>query len=288
MPLHLSEPVGIDPRVDVVFQKLFGDPQHERVLLQFLNDVLAPPVPITRAEVRNPFHPGMFADHKSVIVDVEARDETGRTFQVEMQRLSDRGLEQRMLYGWARLYVEQLSRGASYASLLPVVSIWLCEADAFPDEPDAHLRYGVMNVRRQTPRMPDFRLEVLQLSRWTRDRSALASETSMPWFWFMNEAQSWREVPASIDNEALEEAMEILNEFRTDVALNDLYRARLEAERVEKGRQEELEDARAELEAARALAEQERAAKEAERAAKEAALAELAALRAALGRDPKG
>jgi hypothetical protein len=48
--------IRIDPRVDVVFQHLFGDPKREGVRLRFLNDVLAPAVPITRAEVRNPFN----------------------------------------------------------------------------------------------------------------------------------------------------------------------------------------------------------------------------------------
>jgi hypothetical protein len=152
--------------------------------------------------------------------------------------------------------------------------------------------------------MPDFRLEVLQLSRWVRDRAELAGEAAMSWFWFMNEAPLWREVPPSIDNEALEEAMQILNEFRTDVALSDLYRARLEAERVERGRQEALEEALAAL-AARdaalserdaalserdaALArereekEREREEKEREREEKERALAELAELKAKHG-----
>ncbi len=299
MPFHSDTPVGIDPRVDVVFQKLFGDPQHERVLVQFLNDVLTPASPILRAEVRNPFHPSKFMEQKSLILDIEARDETGRTFQVEMQRRSDRGLDQRMLYGWARLYTEQLERGAAYTTLRSVVSVWVCEEDLFPSARQAHLRFGLVELEERFLLTADIRFEVLQLSRWKRDRSDLTGEPARPWFWFLNEAEQWREVPPSINNEALEEAMEILNEFRTDVALNELYRGRLEAERVERGRQEELADALAALVAKDAALERERAEKERERAEKdaalqgeareraekEAALAELAALRAALERD---
>ena len=79
--------------------------------------------------------------------------------------------------------------------------------------------------------------------------------------------------------------METLNDFRTDAHLNYIYRGQLEAERVELGRQRELEDARAEVEDARAQVEDARAQVAREREEKEAALAELAALRASLGRD---
>ena len=88
--------------------------------------------------------------------------------------------------------------------------------------------------------------------------------------------------------------MNVLNEFRTDVHLNQIYRGRLEYERVRAAELGELEDARAERDAAVAAANAERQAKEEavaaerkateiERHAKEAALAELAALRAQLG-----
>lgn len=77
MSLHLDEPVGIDPRVNIVFLTLFGDPEHERVLLDFLNAVLTPSAPITRAVVRNPFHPAQFEGHKSLILDIQAEDEAG-------------------------------------------------------------------------------------------------------------------------------------------------------------------------------------------------------------------
>lgn len=58
MTFDNDEPVGIDPRVDVVFHKLFGDPGHPAVLLDFLNTVLMPSSPFEAAEVLNPFDPG--------------------------------------------------------------------------------------------------------------------------------------------------------------------------------------------------------------------------------------
>jgi hypothetical protein len=89
---------------------------------------------------------------------------------------------------------------------------------------------------------------------------------------FFDEAEAWTEVPAEIDSPTMEQAMEILHDFRKDTFLNDLYRGRAEAERVERGAQKALERAlRAE--------EEERSQKEEERRLKEAALQREAAAR---------
>ncbi len=41
----------LDPRLDVVFNLLFGAEQNRRLLTAFLNDVLEPPAPIAAVQV---------------------------------------------------------------------------------------------------------------------------------------------------------------------------------------------------------------------------------------------
>ena len=84
-------------------------------------------------------------------------------------------------------------------------------------------------------------------------------------FWFFNEAEDWTEVPAEIDSPTMEQAMEILHEFRKDTFLNDLYRGRAEAERVERGAQKALERAQRGVEEERRQKEEERRQKVEER-----------------------
>jgi len=105
----------------------------------------------------------------------------------------------------------------------------------------------------------------------------------------LNEAADWNEVPAAIQTPLLEDAMALLDEFRTDPQLNDLYRRRLDFEREQVTRAKALADETAAKEAALAEAAQERAAKEAALPGQEAALAgqeRLAARLRALGVDP--
>ncbi len=45
----------IDPKNDVAFKKIFGDENHRDVLLEFLNEVLAPENPILEVQIMNPY-----------------------------------------------------------------------------------------------------------------------------------------------------------------------------------------------------------------------------------------
>jgi predicted transposase/invertase (TIGR01784 family) len=106
MDRFLSEPIGIDPRVDIVFQHLFADPAREALRIDFLSAVLG--LQLTEATVESPLNLATFADARTVVVDVRAKDDQGRALHIEMQRRADAGLPQRMLYSWARLYAHQL------------------------------------------------------------------------------------------------------------------------------------------------------------------------------------
>jgi len=280
MHLRLSEPVGIDPTVDVVFHKLFADPANEPVLRSFLTAVLD--LPIVRVEVQNPFQPHTWKGQHGLIIDVRATDTAGRVYQVEMQRKVDLALPQRILYGWARLYGDWLRQGEPYQLLKPVISLWVCRQDLVPDSAKAHLRYAFREVSDGTLLHPDAQVDVLQLQRWAHSKEALLATPLGAWFWFFNEAPRWTEVPKPIQTPVMEHAMSTLHSFRQDVQLNDLYRGRLEAERVERSMQLAMEEARAETERERAEKERERAEKERERAEKERAQARNAHLRALL------
>ena len=296
MHLRLSEPLGIDPCVDIVIHKLFGDPNHEAVLLNFLNAVLAGPVPIARAQVKNPFTPDLYKGQRGLILDIRAQDERGRIYQIEMQRRLDTALPQRMLWSWSRVYGAELGKSEDHAELKPVIAVWICEGDLFPTSAQAHLRFQMREEREGFLLHGDAQIDVLQLRRWWRSNTDILASSVGPWFWFFNEAEAWTEVPAEIDSPTMEQAMEILHDFRKDTFLNDLYRGRAEAERVERGAQKALERAlraeeeerrlkeeeRQQKEEERRQKEEERRLKEEERRLKEAALAEAERLRALL------
>ena len=59
-------------------------------------------------ELLNPFNLQESLDDKLSILDIKARDQSGRQFNVEMQMLAHPTFEKRILYYWARLHQQQL------------------------------------------------------------------------------------------------------------------------------------------------------------------------------------
>ncbi|WP_029631730.1 PD-(D/E)XK nuclease family transposase [Zavarzinella formosa] len=85
--------LGIDPKVDYAFKKLFGSPAHKNLLIHLLNALMVMRLraPITDIEILNPFSVKVSPEDKLSILDVKARDADGRLYLVEMQVLATDG-----------------------------------------------------------------------------------------------------------------------------------------------------------------------------------------------------
>jgi len=108
----------IDPTVDCVFQTLLGSEANLNLLRHFLSSMVPFPDPIEALTLLNPYNPKQFREDKYGIVDVKARDELKRIYQIEIQTTLRAGLPSRMVYHQAKICATSLSEGADY-DLLP-------------------------------------------------------------------------------------------------------------------------------------------------------------------------
>jgi predicted transposase/invertase (TIGR01784 family) len=84
--------LNVDPTVDYAFKYVFGRESTVPILADLLDGVLDTPPEhrILDLELLNPFNPKEALDDKLSILDIKARDHSGRQFNVEMQMLSSR------------------------------------------------------------------------------------------------------------------------------------------------------------------------------------------------------
>ncbi|MFV2070720.1 MAG: Rpn family recombination-promoting nuclease/putative transposase [Pirellulales bacterium] len=134
-------PLGIKPTVDFAFKKIFGSTENVRTLIGLLNAILELPAPITDVEILNPFNYQEFVGDKQIILDIRARDSTGRWLNIEMQVSVVNGLPERLVYYACSLYVDQLGSGSGYVALQPAISICLLSDILFRDTDVAHHRF---------------------------------------------------------------------------------------------------------------------------------------------------
>ena len=114
----------INPRVDVAFKKIFGVEENKDILISLLNSIVSEEDQIDDLELLNPYNERNFKKDKSSVLDIKARNKHDRTyFLIEMQFANEMDYVKRGLYGWARVYSNQLDSGMKYKSLNRTIAI---------------------------------------------------------------------------------------------------------------------------------------------------------------------
>ena len=288
----------IDPKIDCVFKALLGAEDNRRLLIHFLNAALGAelPAPLVAVEIINPYNEREFLDDKLSIVDVKARDDQGRLYQVEIQLLVLPDLPARILYGWADLYSAQLKSGQDYGELRPTYAIWLLGESLRAGLPEYVQR---LRMRDEQGRglIDHGGICLLDLSRFAASHhgaAGVATELER-WLKFFNEGERLdaNALPDWMQTEEMRQAMSTLQGFSEKEREYHAYQARQNYLRQQRSIQRHLdelqlaaeqarlaaEDARAAEEQARAGEEQARAGEEQARAAEEQARAAEAQLR---------
>jgi predicted transposase/invertase (TIGR01784 family) len=117
----------INPLNDFAFKKIFGN---ETVLKGFLNSVMELPSPIVSIEYRSTEHKGDSPADKTVLFDLYCTDQLGRHFVIEMQRLLQLYILERMVYYTTYPIRDQITRGTVCYDLSPVYGLAILNFDA--------------------------------------------------------------------------------------------------------------------------------------------------------------
>ena len=244
----------IDPKIDCVFKALLGAEDNRALLIHFLNALLGAelPAPISAVEILNPYNEREFLDDKLSIVDVKARDERGRLYQIEIQILVHADLPARMLYAWADLYSQQLHSGQDYRELRPTYALWLLGDDLLRDDPAYAHRYRLRDERGRTL-LEHGGISLFELSKF----AAGAVETEeQRWLKFFKDGERLDadHLPDWMQTTEMRQAMSTVKQFSEKERAYDAYQARQNYLRMQSSitrHQQELEEALAQERAGR-------------------------------------
>jgi len=219
--------LGIDPKVDYAFKYLLGRDSTRDLLIDVLNRVLEPHSShrIEEIELLNPFNLQETQDDKLSILDIKARDESGRQFNVEMQMLAFPYYEKRILYYWSKLFQQPLQKGDEYMGLRPTISISFLNHVLFPQSPDHHLCFHLLEDRHHFAMSEDIEFHVLELPKFAKTPAELRSGLDF-WLYFLRFAEK-------MDAEALAPVLQQPSILRAVEELKMLTQTDIERERYE-------------------------------------------------------
>ena len=136
----------INPRVDFAFKKLFGSEENKDLLISLINAIISEEEQVVEVELKNPYNLVDYRAGKMSILDIKAKSEQGRWFNVEMQISEDYNFDKRAFYYWAKLVTEQLSEGMMFKELKKTISINIMDFNFIPDIDEMHNCYKIINT----------------------------------------------------------------------------------------------------------------------------------------------
>jgi predicted transposase/invertase (TIGR01784 family) len=136
----------INPRVDFAFKKLFGSEENKDLLISLINAIVSEQEQVVEVELKNPYNLADYRAGKMSILDIKAKAENGRWFNVEMQISEDYNFDKRAIYYWAKLVTEQLNEGMMFKELKKTISISILDFNFIPNTPEVHNCYKIINT----------------------------------------------------------------------------------------------------------------------------------------------
>ncbi|PCJ20352.1 MAG: hypothetical protein COB02_04780 [Candidatus Cloacimonadota bacterium] len=170
---------------DVLFKATFSNPKNNKILICLINALLKlqDDQKIIKVEVLNPFNDKEFLDDKLTIVDIKAKDNKGRLYNIEMQVQVPKNWEKRALYYASKLYTSQLQKSYSYQNLNKTISISILSETCFKDNKDIHNIYTFHNTKSLKPLDNLIELHFIELSKFNKDKKRVLSSQFEKWLY---------------------------------------------------------------------------------------------------------
>ncbi len=239
---------GIDPKVDFVFKKLFGSESNLDLLSNVLHAVLQPSPGrhFVELTILNPFNDKDTTEDKLSVLDIKARDASGRLFNIEMQMIAPWFFPQRLLYYWAKVYQQQLVEGSNFRDLRPTVSISFLDSVLFRPVPALHHHFTLLDPRTQLVLTDHLDIHIVELPKFVAGPEDLSSPFDV-WCYFLRHGEQLdsNNLPAPLDTPVIHHALEVMYVVTQNDRERELYEGRLKARLDRASEVAEMEEVRA-------------------------------------------
>ena len=203
----------LSPKLDIVFQALFGDVGSEKITGRFLRSILKQEV----SEVdlsQNTVLRREQEDDKLGILDIIAKVNEKEYCNIEMQLVDTGEIRERILYYWSKIYARQLKKGQKYRELEKTIVILIANFEIKGlEDLKYHTEWKIMDKETQKVILTDkFELRIIELPKIKEEEQ----EELIDWLLFLENPQSERVKTKMEENEELKEAVEKLQGMSED------------------------------------------------------------------------
>ena len=206
----------LSPKLDVVFQALFGEVGNESITKGFLETILERKIDSIDLS-RNPILRREFKDEKLGVLDIIAKLDKDEICNIELQIVDKKNIIERILYYWSRLYSRQIKSGEYYKILQKAIVILITDFKIENlEELDYHSRWKIMEDKQGKKIILTQKLEIDIIELPKIIGKEKEQDNLLDWLYFLENPKSERVTEKMKENENLKEAVKKLDNLSED------------------------------------------------------------------------
>ena len=212
----------LSPKLDVVFQALFGEVGNERITKAFLQEILKEKIDKIELNV-NPILRRETIEDKMGVLDVVAKINNKQNVDIEMQMISNEKLPERILYYWSRLFSKGIKKGETYEKLEKTIAILITNEKIEKFEKlKYHTEWKIFETENKKEILTDkLEIHIIELEK-IEERNQESNDKLLDWLYFLINPNSRRVKEKMAENEELKEAKEKLDKITEDERMQQL------------------------------------------------------------------
>ena len=238
----------LSPKIDIVFQVLFGETGNEEITRDFLKEILKEDI-ISVDLSKNPILRRMTPNDKMGVLDVIAKINNNVLCNIEMQLSSQKDIFQRLLFYWARTYSKTIRKSDKYSTLHRTIVILISgtKIDSL-ENLDYFSKWKLIETKERKIILTDhMEIDIIELPK-IYESVRNNNDKLLDWLYFLENPESEEVKRIMENNSGIKKAAEKLEEISSDEVLQRLaewkeagehQEASMLAQAKEEGSQEE-------------------------------------------------
>ena len=218
----------LSPKLDVVFQALFGEVGSEKITTSLLKAILKQNIEDIDLN-QNPILRREFKDDKLGILDILAKINGTDNCNIELQIVDRANIIERALYYWGKLYARGIQAGEADSNLVRTTIVLVTEFDILPEENlEIHTSWKIVEEKHRKIILTDkFEFHIIIMSKI--DETSSEDKELLDWLYFLDNPESEKVKNIMKTNKELKEAGEKLNKISQDDKLRRIAELRQKA-----------------------------------------------------------
>ena len=221
------------PKMDIIFQAIFGEVGSENITKDFLEKILKRKIEKISLD-KNPILRRELKDDKLGVLDIVTELDGKEKCNIEMQLIDKNNIIERMLYYWSKMYTRQIKAGDDYNKLEKTIVILIADFNIKGlEEVEYHSTWKIIetNSVKKLILTDKFELDIIELLKIKGRENE--KDQLLDWLVFLENPESERVTRKMEENENLKEAVEKLDRISEDEKMQRIIELREKAIRDE-------------------------------------------------------